>query len=289
MQFAKWQGLGNDYIIVRARDVRAATGSDELDATLARAMCDRHFGIGSDGVLVVGPSDVADARMVVHNPDGSIAEMCGNGIRMAARFLLEDGEVDAPGMRVETGGGIVRPTVLDDGRVRVDMGIAVTTAPEQLDLGTHGQVDGRAVSMGNPHFVLRRDPATAPVAELGPRVESHDRFPDRTNVELYRVDGSSHVTMRVWERGVGETMACGTGACAVAVAAVLDAGCASPVTVTLPGGDLEIDVDDDLRVTMTGPAEETFRGRTDHELLLAVQAQRDAATTTSNQVKEALA
>jgi diaminopimelate epimerase len=201
--------------------------------------------------------------MLIHNPDASQAEMCGNGIRMAARFLLDEGEVAAPSMTIETAGGTVRPTVLADGRVRVDMGIAQDLGVDEVALEDRSSYRGRAISMGNPHFVIRQEPSELDITPIGSRIERHERFPNRTNVEFAVADDSHSVRMRVWERGVGETLACGTGACAVGVTSILDFGCESPVTVSLPGGDLEIAVEDDLRVFMTGPAVRVATGDVD--------------------------
>lgn len=262
MQFAKWQGLGNDYIIVSDEEATRAG----LDASLAAKLCDRHFGIGGDGILVLGDSDSADARMRIFNPDGSMAEMCGNGIRMAALYLLDRGLVTTGSMSIETRGGIVHPTVTDDDLVAVDMGVVRTDDPVSVSVTTRDgerTYEGRKVWVGNPHFVMLEDPDTSDVHGHGPLLETHSEFPDRTNVEFIRIDDPQTVTMRVWERGVGETLACGSGACAVGVAAVLDGGCTSPVTVNLPGGPLLISVDEQLRVTMTGPAAEIYSGKLD--------------------------
>lgn len=258
MRFAKWHGLGNDYILVVGSDIpeefRSPSGG--LSDSAVRVLCDRHFGIGSDGILVLDPSELDgyDARMLIHNPDASYAEMCGNGIRMAARFLLEMGIASNPSMVIDTAGGTIRPTVLPNGRVRVDMGIAEDGGVDELQLEDRSSYRGRVVSMGNPHFVVPQEPRELDIEYIGPILETHSRFPDRTNVEFAVADDQHTVRMRVWERGVGETLACGTGACAVGVTAVRDFGCVSPVTVHLPGGELEIVVDDDGRVFMTGPA-----------------------------------
>lgn len=280
MRFAKWQGLGNDYLVVDDDQAHEAA----LDGELARAICDRHFGVGGDGILVLGKSDVADARMRIFNPDGSMAEMCGNGIRMAARYLLDRGHVDQPAMSIETAGGVVYPRVDDDAQVSVDMGIVRTDEPLDVTVDVPGgpqTFHGRKAFVGNPHFVVQRDPDTIDLATVGPLIECHSAFPARTNVEFVRIDDAHTVTMRVWERGVGETLACGSGACAVGVAAVLDAGCASPVTVHLPGGPLQIAVDDTaqgLRVTMSGPAREVFTGSIDTSQLVPTPVAPQEAT-----------
>jgi diaminopimelate epimerase len=255
MRFEKWQGLGNNYLIVRRADW-------ELPITPGRArlICDRNFGVGGDGILEVD-FDAGSPRMTVWNPDGSHAENCGNGIRMVARHLVAHGDLGGSGT-VLTGGGPVGVTELDDGRVRVEMGTAVFPDGEGREtLATsNGRVEFAHVTTGNPHAIIEHHDPESVVQVLGPQIEVDPRFPNRTNVEFIRADGPSEITMRVWERGVGETMACGTGACAAAVAAVRLSGLVSPVTVHLAGGDLDIDVADDLAVTMTGPAELIYAG-----------------------------
>jgi diaminopimelate epimerase len=263
MQFAKWNGIGNDYLVVWQPD-----DGVEITPQLASAICDRHFGVGGDGILELRPHDGADALMLVHNPDGSRSEMCGNGIRMVARYLADRFDLSGEMSIATSDGGAVHPTVLDDGRVRVDMGVVSTEGIDTVSVPS-GAWTGRVLSVGNPHFCVAHDPATIDLEGVGAELEHHNRFPNRANIEFYLVDSPSHVTMRVWERGVGETLACGSGACAVGATAVLDGGCTSPVTVTLPGGDLEIDVADDLRVVMTGAAEHIYSGTLDPDALLA--------------------
>ncbi len=270
MRFSKWHGIGNDFLIVTEGDLDAPLEPEQVVAT-----CDRNFGVGGDGILVLGTSTVdgADARMLIHNADGSMADMCGNGIRVAARFLVERDMV-TPGadgsFAIETSGGTMRPTVLDDGRVRVDMGVLTTEGVDAIDVGDGDQLTGRVVSVGNPHFVVRREPEGPHVHALGPLAEHHVRFPDRTNVEFYEVDDEAAgiVRMRVWERGVGETLACGTGACAVAFTARADAGLDDTITVRLPGGDLEIEFVGD-RAFMTGAAHEAWNGELDIATIMA--------------------
>lgn len=255
MRFEKWQGLGNNYLIVERDEW-------EIPLTPARAalVCDIHFGVGGDGILEVD-RDLGFPRMTVWNPDGSIAENCGNGIRMVTRHLARRETLPADG-RIMTGGGPVHVAVLPDDRVRVEMGKAIFPDGEAVErvATDHGPVDLAYITTGNPHAVIVHDDPDAVVRDLGPVLESHPRFPNRANVEFIRLDGPSEITMRVWERGVGETMACGTGACASAVAAVRLRERRSPVTVHLAGGDLEIAVDDDLEVTMTGPADLIYEG-----------------------------
>lgn len=266
MRFAKWQGLGNHYILVESAGV-----SPPLTAARARRLCDPNFGIGGDGILEVA-DEGGVPRMIVWNPDGSHAENCGNGIRMVARHLAGAGRLPGDGV-VNTGAGPVRVRVRDDALVEVAMGRARFPAGEAREHVRVGDlaVDLAEVSMGNPHAIIEHPDPGGVVREWGPPLEVAPRFPDRTNVEFVRVEGPGEITMRVWERGVGETLACGTGACAAAAAAVRLGGIASPVTVHLAGGDLVIAVDDDLEVTMTGPAEEIYRGELSPALVRALE------------------
>jgi len=267
VRFEKWQGLGNNYLVVRREDW-------PIPITPARAqlVCDRNFGVGGDGILELD-RDGATPRMTVWNPDGSHAENCGNGIRMVARHLMAHGDLPGGGTIVTAAGPVeVRP--LANTLVEVRMGRARFPDGEAREALT---VDGTSVDLafvttGNPHAIIEHDDPDAVVRTLGPQIEVAPRFPDRTNVEFIRLDGPSELTMRVWERGVGETMACGTGACAAAVAAVRLSGLQSPVTVHLAGGDLEIAVDDDLEVTMTGPAELIYEGRLSPDLTARLEA-----------------
>lgn len=256
MRFEKWQGIGNNYAIVRRADWPLAITPER-----ARLVCDRNFGIGGDGILELD-FEADHPRMTVWNPDGSNSENCGNGIRMVARHLLGRGELPDAGGTILTGGGPVhiRPTGGDD--VEVKMGRAEFPdgeSREQLAVNGH-DVEFAYITTGNPHAVIEHPEPASVVQTLGPTIEVAPRFPNRTNVEFIRLDGPSELTMRVWERGVGETLACGTGACASAVAAVRLMGLTSPVTVHLAGGDLTIAVDDNLEVTMTGPAEMIYEG-----------------------------
>lgn len=261
MRFEKWHGIGNDFLLVDEREAGVITPEDAI------AVCDRHFGVGADGILVLGPSDVADARMLIHNADGSMADMCGNGIRVAARWLLERGLVEPAvdgTFAIETSGGIMRPAVFDDGRVRVDMGVVTSEGVETIELPDGTRLEGRLVNVGNPHFVVRREPEGPDLHVLGPQAEHHPRFPDRSNIEFFELDPTdgSGVRMRVWERGVGETLACGTGACAVAYTARALDLCGDFVRVRLPGGDLDIELDGD-RAFMTGAAHRAWAGELD--------------------------
>jgi diaminopimelate epimerase len=271
LRFAKLHGTANDFIYVDARG-----GFPGEPAVLAPRLCDRRRGIGADGLILVLPSERADCRMVVYNADGSRPEMCGNGVRGLAKFVHDRGLVRAAPLRVETDAGVkTLTTTLVDGRVTrvtVDMGTpewegrAIPVAAAGPVVERPLEVAGRTytvtcVSMGNPHCVVFLDAiADLLLPDLGPRFEHHAFFPKRVNTEFVRVAGPDRLEMRVWERGAGETMACGTGACAVAVAAARTRRSGRRVTVALPGGELDIDWRPDDRVLMTGDAVETFEG-----------------------------
>jgi diaminopimelate epimerase len=268
LPFAKWQGLGNHYLIVERGDWPIA-----LSPARARRLCDPHVGVGGDGVLEIAEDVDGMPRMIVWNPDGSHAESCGNGIRMVARHLAARSRLPADGV-VHTEAGPLRVRVRDDDLVEVAMGRARFPHGEGRETLTVGgrKLELAHVSMGNPHAIIEHPDPEAEVRTLGPDVEKAPLFPERTNVELVRAEGPSELTMRVWERGVGVTMACGTGACAAAVAGVRLSGLRSPVTVHLAGGDLLIAVDDDLEVTMTGPAEPLYSGTLSRSLTRALEA-----------------
>lgn len=269
--FFKYHGLGNDFIVLDCRQ----SGAD-IDAEHSRWLCDRRQGIGADGVLALLPSEKGLARMVVHNADGSIAEMCGNGLRCAVKFLVDHSGEKPERIDVETGAGLLScaPGYGQDGvaEVEISMGPARLVAAN-LPSGATGQpfVDapvpghpglrGYAVNMGNPHLVLLDQPLEN-AGRLGPELERHPGFPDRTNVEFVRVDEDG-LTVVVWERGCGLTQACGTGACAAAVAAVLARRLPADawLRVSLPGGDLRIRVPADLSdVRLRGPVAFVFTG-----------------------------
>jgi diaminopimelate epimerase len=280
MKFTKMEGAGNDYVYVDAR-------RQEQDwPELSRRMSDRHFGVGSDGLILIADSNVADLKMVMFNADGSQGEMCGNGIRCFAKYALDRGivaQTDA-GLTIETLAGVrtVTPTY-HHGKVagaRVAMGPPILNAveiPVVLDhdadptpaavtgypLTVEGSpLDLTFVSMGNPHAVsfLREPVSEYPLHTIGPKVEHHPMFPRRVNFEIVNVDAPGKLTARVWERGSGETLACGTGACAIAVAARLSGHCGDEVDITLPGGTLHIQWDGKGEVIMEGPATEVFTG-----------------------------
>jgi diaminopimelate epimerase len=272
--FTKLHGCANDYLFVDCLDEPLA----QADA-VARVLSDRHRGVGSDGLILICPSDDADFRMEMYNADGSRGAMCGNGIRAFAKYVADRGLTTADRLNVDTDSGV---KTLDLHRsagkvatVTVDMGKPILEG-RQIPVDADGrvldrtlEVDGRAwtvscVSMGNPHCVtFDEDPDPLKIALVGPGFDFHPFFPNRVNTEFVRVDSRKHLTMRVWERGSGETMACGTGACAVAVVAALTGRADRRVTVSLLGGDLEIDFRDDERVLMTGPAEEVFTATVD--------------------------
>lgn len=275
MRFAKMHGLGNDYVVVDGAAERLA---ETALGRLAQVVTDRHFGIGADGLILVLPSNTADLRMRIFNVDGSEAEMCGNGIRCLAKFAYDRGLVSRTDIKVETLGGmkLLRLDVADGKMLAatVDMGAPVlerkdipTTMPGEGPVVSEELVAGEekyavtCVSMGNPHCVIYVDDVDSyPVTSVGPLIEHHNVFPQRTNVEFIQVLGPTELKMRVWERGVGETLACGTGACASVVAGVLNGKNERSATVHLPGGDLRIEWSEEGSIFMTGPATEVFEG-----------------------------
>jgi len=260
--FVKMQGLGNDFIVIDsiqgpARELR------EISAKQARKICDRRFGVGADQILWLRkPHDAgAQVRMEILNNDGSVAEMCGNGIRAVAVYLRDSGAVKSGELGVETLAGL-KKVWIKGSLVRVDMGPPKLGASREL-LGLRAsKIEFHEVSMGNPHAVVFVDELTNyPVEALGSEAEVHPRFPQRTNVEFVQVTGTHAIRVVVWERGAGLTLACGTGACASAVAAIATGRVQSPVQVALPGGALSIDwAGGQFPVMMEGPAEEVFRG-----------------------------
>jgi diaminopimelate epimerase len=259
LSFSKWHGLGNDYLLVE----RAAAGSP-LESSLIRRLCDYHLGIGSDGVLEIVAVNGTRAEIIIWNPDGSQAEMSGNGTRIAARWLAR--RADASDVCIAVGPREVAARVRDGLEVETDMGGVEVGPSETLEVdGT--QLEFTPVSVGNPHAVVVREPDRMELLRLGPLIETHPRFPQRTNVQLVRIDSAREVTAAVWERGAGETLSSGTSACAVAAASVARGWCESPVTVHLAGGDLVVDLDERLHARLTGPAQEICRGEVSEELL----------------------
>ena len=280
MKFTKMHGAGNDYVYVDAR-------SENRDWNeLSRQMSDRHFGVGSDGLILIKDSDVADLKMSMFNADGSEAEMCGNGIRCFVKYAVDRGIVSdsSTSVSVETLAGIRRVApIAENGEVvaaRVSMGnpiLTPTDVPVKLEsageygsgplLGYPFQMDGHDlplsfVSMGNPHAVTFIDTPVAefPLHTVGPKMEHHSIFPNRVNFEIVNIDSLDHLTARVWERGSGETMACGTGACGIAVASILGGHTGNAVDITLPGGTLTVNWDGEGEVFLEGPAQEVFNG-----------------------------
>lgn len=273
MKFTKMQGLGNDYVYVNC-----FKETIENPPEMAKKVSNRNFGIGSDGLIMINPSDVADFEMEMYNADGSRSEMCGNGIRCVGKYVYDYGLTEKEHISVETLAGIkYLDLTVEDGKVKlvkVDMGnpeLVPANIPivadgdrvidEPINVnGTEYRMTG--VSMGNPHAVVYvEDVKGLDIEKIGPAFENHERFPNRVNTEFVKVLDQNTVEMRVWERGSGETMACGTGACAVAVACILNGFTEDKVTVKLLGGDLQIEWDKEAdKIYMTGPAEVSFDG-----------------------------
>ena len=273
MKFTKWQGTGNDFVIVNGFEETIVDYSSK-----AIEVCDRHYGIGADGLIMVLPSSIADFQMRIINSDGSEPEMCGNGIRCFARYVYESGLTNKTELCVETLAGIIRPTLLVEndrvGSVCVDMGeprlqrgeIPTTGNSTETvinELLTVGDCTHRitCVSMGNPHCVIFTENVDSmDLPAFGKPIEEHSFFPRKTNVEFVQVMDRRNLRMRVWERGAGVTLACGTGTCATVVAAVLNNITDRKVKVRLDGGELLVEWREDNHVYMTGPAVEVFRG-----------------------------
>ena len=274
MKFTKMQGIGNDYVYVNCLQETIENPSE-----LAKKISDRHYGVGSDGLIMINPSDKADFEMEMYNADGSRGEMCGNGIRCVAKYVYDYGLTDKTSISVETLAGIkYLDLTVEDGKVvlvKVDMGKPMLR-PEEVPVVSEKEevidepitVDGQeyrmtCVSMGNPHAVvfIDQDVKEFPLETVGVKFENHERFPKRVNTEFVNVLDRHTAQMRVWERGSGETLACGTGSCAVAVACALNGLTEDEVTVKLLGGDLQIKWDREKNtVYMTGPAEVVFDG-----------------------------
>jgi diaminopimelate epimerase len=278
MRFSKWHGLGNDYLLVQRADL-----DEPLTPEHVRRLCDYHFGVGSDGVLEVvsangeeatggagkaGPpsggaaESAPRAEVVIWNPDGSTAELSGNGTRIAARWLARQSGTET--VRISVGAREVVARMRGGLQVEMEMGRVEVGDPETLEVGGE-LVELTPASVGNPHAVLVREPDREGLLRLGPQIENHERFPERTNVQLVRVDGPNELSVGVWERGAGETLSSGTSAVACAAVAVAREWCTSPVTVHLAGGDLVVELDDDLNARLTGPAQEIFTGETAEE------------------------
>lgn len=274
LKFTKMHGLGNDFVVIDA-----ISQTIELSPEQVRHLADRRFGVGCDQILVVERAQAADVdfRYRIFNADGGEVEQCGNGSRCFVRFVVDKGLTSKTEIRVETKSGIISPRLVEDGLVTVNMGVPIleparipfasdsAAVVQPLDLGNGQSVAITAVSMGNPHAVqVVADVDTAPVATQGPLIESHPRFPARVNAGFLQVMNAHEIRLRVFERGAGETLACGTGACAAAVAGIRRELLTSPVTVHTRGGDLSISWDGPgSPVMMTGPAVSVFEGETE--------------------------
>lgn len=273
MKFTKMQGLGNDYVYVNCVEKKLENASQ-----IAIAVSDRHYGIGSDGLILINSSEVADFEMEMYNADGSRGEMCGNGIRCVGKYVYDYGLTDKTHVTIETLAGIKYLDLqVENGKVkqvRVNMGSPLLK-PEEIPIALEGEnvmdvpisindtvYRMTGVGMGNPHTVVfLNDIEQMKIEEIGPKFENHSYFPNRVNTEFVKVIDRTHVEMRVWERGSGETLACGTGACAVAVACILNGLTEEDVTVSLLGGDLQIQWERKENIVyMTGPAEVVFEG-----------------------------
>lgn len=260
MRFTKMEGLGNDYVYLDCTQ----SAPDDLPG-LSRVVSDRHFGVGSDGLICIFPSDIADFRMVMFNADGSQAEMCGNGIRCVGKFVYDKGLTDQTELSIETLAGVkylslsIKNGVVD--MVTVDMGIPQLGETRTVTC-KDGEYKGQCVSVGNPHFVIQVNAAKDfPLSIHAPLSVPNPAFPQGVNVEIVELVDREHVQMRVWERGSGETLACGTGACATVVACASQGLTGRDVTVTLLGGDLQVRWDEeDGHIYMTGPARTVFEG-----------------------------
>ncbi|MDQ4041732.1 MAG: diaminopimelate epimerase [Actinomycetota bacterium] len=277
MRVEKWQALGNDYLIAEEREL-----AFELTAARVRALCNRHTGPGADGVLLLAPPDSPGfvARLRIFNPDGTEAELSGNGAREAIMYLRRNGWTEADTFSIQTVAGEIRPTITGATTCRVDMGRAKLTSKDYPSGGSDGTGEVgdhrfQHVSIGNPQCAIRVDDDAEleqlDLAEIGPTIAHSELFPNRTNVSFWCELGPGVIRARIFERGVGETRSSGTGACGAAVAYVLRGG-DSPVTVRLDGGELEVDVSEDLHIDLTGWAEPVWRGELSTELLAGLRA-----------------
>lgn len=275
INFTKMQGLGNDFILVEYEEIKKHNLNYH---DLAKKMCDRHFGIGADGLIIVNPDNLkgeTDTSWRIINSDGSEPEMCGNGIRCFAKYAHEKGIVDKKKFTVLTLAGVITPEITEDGEVKVDMGapfLEPKTIPTTLNdpINQELQIEDKtfyinAVGMGNPHCIIFSDEDTEKLAlKYGPIIESHEVFPEKTNVEFVKVKSDDHIKINVWERGCGITLACGTGTCASAVASILNKFVKNSLKADLPGGTLEIDWDSTNlanHIFMKGPAKFVFEGK----------------------------
>ncbi len=281
IDFVKMHGLGNDFILIDC--LKKSLGDSSFLSYLAKKLCNRNFRIGADGLMLILPSPNADLRMRIFNHDGSEAQMCGNGIRCFAKYAYENKLVSKKKFTVETLAGIITPELIFQDlknrkvlKIKVNMGTPIlkrryipmagedtpTVVNETLKINPEQIFKITCVSMGNPHCItFVNDVQSISVDKIGPKIENNPLFPEKTNVEFIQVLNRKEINFRVWERGVGETLACGTGACAALVAAVLNKKTDRKATIHLPGGDLDILWADDGHVYMTGPAELVFRGK----------------------------
>lgn len=274
INFTKMQGLGNDFVILDFDEYKKANLSP---SELAVKLCDRHFGIGADGLIIVNPNTKnTDTGWIFHNSDGSIAQMCGNGIRCFAKYVYDKGLINKKEFSVETKAGNIIPKILDDGRIRVNMSKPIL-APDKIPAKVNSNLNfnlkvsdrtfkANAISMGNPHCVIITEEDTKALAlKYGSEIEKHPIFPEKTNVEFIKILSREEINLDVWERGCAITLACGTGACASTVAAILNGLCDSKVKVNLPGGQLLIEWDGNINnpekdIYMSGRADYSFKG-----------------------------
>ena len=275
INFTKMQGLGNDFVIL---DYEEYKKTNKTPQELALKLCDRHFGIGADGLIIVNPdTNDTDIGWIFYNNDGSIAQMCGNGIRCFAKYVFEKGYVNKKEFSVETKAGTIIPKILDNGLVRVNMSQPILE-PEKIPVKVNNNLNfevvvsdrtfiANAVSMGNPHCIIITDENTKELAfKYGREIETHPLFPEKTNVEFIKILSRDEINLDVWERGCAITLACGTGACASVTAAILNGLCDNKVKVNLPGGQLLIEWDGNINDTkhdifMSGRADYSFTGQ----------------------------
>ncbi len=275
INFTKMQGLGNDFVVL---DYEEYKKTNKTPQELALKLCDRHFGIGADGLIIVNPDTKdTDIGWIFYNSDGSIAQMCGNGIRCFAKYVFEKGYVNKKEFSVETKAGTIIPKILDNGLVRVNMSQPILE-PEKIPVKVNNNLNfevvvsdrtfiANAVSMGNPHCIIITDENTKELAlKYGREIETHPLFPEKTNVEFIKILSRDEINLDVWERGCAITLACGTGACASVTAAILNGLCDNKVKVNLPGGQLLIEWDGNINDTkhdifMSGRADYSFTGQ----------------------------
>lgn len=275
INFTKMQGLGNDFVVL---DYEEYKKTNKTPQELALKLCDRHFGIGADGLIIVNPDTKdTDIGWIFYNNDGSIAQMCGNGIRCFAKYVFEKGYVNKKEFSVETKAGTIIPKILDNGLVRVNMSQPILE-PEKIPVKVNNNLNfevvvsdrtfiANAVSMGNPHCIIITDENTKELAlKYGREIETHSLFPEKTNVEFIKILSRDEINLDVWERGCAITLACGTGACASVTAAILNGLCDNKVKVNLPGGQLLIEWDGNINDTkhdifMSGRADYSFTGQ----------------------------